>query len=83
MVSRWLVGSQSTITQQPTLTAGLNFSRRNNCHNKNENNNCNNSIDNNNNIVYDTKFFINLLGRAFRAKKNGVYFIVIAVLVAE
>ena len=33
--------------------------------------------------VYDTKFFTNLLGRAFRAMKNGVYFIVIAVLVAE
>ena len=28
-------------------------------------------------------FFINLLERAFRAMKNGVYFIVIAVLVAE
>ena len=33
--------------------------------------------------VYMTQFFINLLGRAFRAMKNGVYFIVIAVLVAE
>ena len=29
------------------------------------------------------KFFINLLGRAFRANKNGIYFIVIAVLVVE
>ena len=34
--------------------------------------------------VYMTrKIFVNLLGRAFRAMKNGVYFIVIAVLVAE
>ena len=29
------------------------------------------------------RFFINLLGRAFRAIKNDVYFIVIAVLVAK
>ena len=33
--------------------------------------------------VYDTKFFTNLLGRAFRAMKNGVYLVVVAVLVAE
>ena len=29
------------------------------------------------------KFFINLLGRAFREMENGIYFIVIAVLVAK
>ena len=34
--------------------------------------------------VYMTQFFLfNLLERAFRAMKNGVYFIVIAVLVAK
>ena len=33
--------------------------------------------------VYDTKFFISLLQRAFKMMKNGVYFIVIADLVAE
>ena len=33
--------------------------------------------------VRDTKFFISLLGRAFKMMKNGVYFIVIAVLVAK
>ena len=32
---------------------------------------------------YDTKFFIYLLGRAFKVMKNGVYFIVIAFFVAE
>ena len=31
----------------------------------------------------DMKFFIDLLGRAFKVMKNGVYFIVIAFLVAE
>ena len=29
------------------------------------------------------KYFISLLGRAFKVMKNGVYFIVIAFLVAE
>ena len=29
------------------------------------------------------KYFISLLGRAFKVIKNGVYFIVIAFLVAE
>ena len=33
--------------------------------------------------AYDTKFFINLFERAFKMMKNGVYFIVIALLVAE
>ena len=36
--------------------------------------------------VYMTRFFffiINLLGRAFKVMKNGVYFIIIAFLVAE
>ena len=33
--------------------------------------------------VYDMKYFISLLGRAFKVMKNGVYFIVIAFLVAE
>ena len=32
--------------------------------------------------VYDMKFFISLFQRAFKMMKNGVYFIVIAVLVA-
>ena len=32
--------------------------------------------------VYDTKFFISLFERAFKAMKNGVYFIVIVLLVA-
>ena len=31
----------------------------------------------------DTKFFIDLLGRAFKVMKNSVYFIVIAFLIAE
>ena len=34
-------------------------------------------------VLLASFFFINLLGRAFRAMKNGIYFIVIAVLVAE
>ena len=33
--------------------------------------------------AYDTKFFISLVERAFKMMKNGVYFIVIALLVAE
>ena len=33
--------------------------------------------------AHDTKFPIILLERAFKIKKNGVYFIVIALLVAE
>ena len=33
--------------------------------------------------VYDTKFFISLLGRAFKVMKNGIYFNAIALLVAE
>ena len=33
--------------------------------------------------VYDTKCFINLLGRAFKGMKNGIYIIVIALLVTE
>ena len=33
--------------------------------------------------VYDTKFLINLFKRAFKMMKNGVRFIVIALLVAE
>ena len=33
--------------------------------------------------VYDTKFFISLFERAFKMMKNGVYFIVIALLIAE
>ena len=33
--------------------------------------------------MYDTKFFINVLGRAFKVMKNGVYFIVTAFSVAE
>ena len=33
--------------------------------------------------VYDTKFFISLLGRAFKVMKDSIYFIVIAFLVAE
>jgi len=33
--------------------------------------------------VYDTKFFIRLFERAFKMMKNGVYFIVIALLVVE
>ena len=33
--------------------------------------------------AYDTKFFISLFERAFKMMKNGVYFIVIALLVAE
>ena len=31
--------------------------------------------------AYDTKFFIRLFERAFKMMKNGVYFIVIALLV--
>ena len=34
-------------------------------------------------IVYETKVFISLFERAFKMMKNGVYFIVIALLVAE
>ena len=41
------------------------------------------TLDRNSLSVYDANFFINLLGRAFREMKNGVYFIVIAVLVAK
>ena len=33
--------------------------------------------------VYDTKIFISLFERAFKMMKNGVYFIVIALLVEE
>ena len=33
--------------------------------------------------AYDTKFFISLFERAFKMMKNGVYLIVIALLVAE
>ena len=33
--------------------------------------------------AYETKFFISLFERAFKVMKNGVYFIVIALLVAE
>ena len=33
--------------------------------------------------AYDTKFFIGLFERAFKMMKNGVYFISIALLVAE
>ena len=33
--------------------------------------------------AYDTNFFISLFERAFKMMKNGVYFIVIALLVAE
>ena len=33
--------------------------------------------------AYDTKFFISLFERAFKMMKNGVYFIMIALLVAE
>ena len=33
--------------------------------------------------AHDTKFFIILFERAFKMMKNGVYFIVIALLVAE
>ena len=33
--------------------------------------------------VYDTKFFIDLFQRAFKVTKNGVYFIVTALLVVE
>ena len=32
---------------------------------------------------YAMEFFINLLGRAFRVLKNGIYFIAITFLVAE
>ena len=31
----------------------------------------------------DTKFFISLLERAFKMMKNGIYFILIGLLVAE
>ena len=33
--------------------------------------------------AYDTKFFISSFERAFRMMKNGVYFIALALLVAE
>ena len=33
--------------------------------------------------IYDKKFFLSLLGRVVKVTKNGVYFIVIALLVAE
>ena len=33
--------------------------------------------------AYDTKFFISLFERAFKMMKNGIYFIRIALLVAE
>ena len=33
--------------------------------------------------AHDTKFFIILFERAFKMMKNGVYFILIALLVAE
>ena len=33
--------------------------------------------------AYDTKFFISLFERTFKVMKNGVYFIVIALLVVE
>ena len=33
--------------------------------------------------AYDTKLVISLFERAFKMMKNGVYFIVIALLVAE
>ena len=33
--------------------------------------------------VYDTKIFISLFKRAFKMMKNGVYFIMIALLVVE
>ena len=33
--------------------------------------------------VYEAKYFISLSGRAIKMMKNGVYFIVIAFLVAE
>ena len=33
--------------------------------------------------VYDTKFLICLFERAFKMKKNGIYFIVKALMVAE
>ena len=33
--------------------------------------------------AYDTKFFISLFERSFKMMKNSVYFIVIALLVAE
>ena len=33
--------------------------------------------------VYETKFFMTLFERAFKITKNEVYFIVIALLVAE
>lgn len=33
--------------------------------------------------VYVDNFFINLLGRAFKVMKNGLYFVVIAFSVAE
>ena len=41
------------------------------------------SYDNESLSVYDTEIFISLLERAFKMIKNGVYFIVIALLIVE
>ena len=41
------------------------------------------SLDSHTYRVYYTKFFVNVLGRAFKVMKNGVYFIIIAFSVAE